>query len=62
MAIAVLMYSLHAIYFQVVFFHEGYYVAFLGLLAVSNGYLTTISFMFGPKVRDFLSQRDFHKI
>ena len=55
MAIAVLMYSLHAIYFQVVFFHEGYYVAFLGLLAVSNGYLTTISFMFGPKVRDFPS-------
>jgi len=35
---------------EVIFLHEGYYVAFLGLLAVSNGYLTTISFMFGPKV------------
>jgi len=35
---------------EVLFLHEGYYVAFLGLLAVSNGYLTTISFMFGPKV------------
>ena len=36
------------------FLHEGYYVAFLGLLAVSNGYLTTISFMFGPKVKKIL--------
>ena len=35
---------------QVLFEHEGYYITFLGLLAVSNGYLTTISFMFGPKV------------
>ena len=38
--------------------HEGYYVAFLGLLAVSNGYLTTISFMFGPKVKGFYSNAD----
>ena len=47
-----------SLHFQVLFLHEGYYVAFLGLLAVSNGYLTTISFMFGPKVKGFYSNAD----
>ena len=32
------------------FEHEAYYICFMIILAVSNGYITTIGFMFGPKV------------
>jgi equilibrative nucleoside transporter 1/2/3 len=35
---------------QVIFENEAYYVTFMLILAISNGYITSIAFMFGPKV------------
>ena len=35
---------------QVVFEDEAYYAGFIFLLAVSNGYVTSIALMHGPKV------------
>lgn len=41
---------MHGQLFQVFFESEGYYIFFVVLLSVSNGYIGNITMMFGPKV------------